>query len=453
MKKAIKRIMIFLFFALIAASLIYIGIYFEKRSNPIYIYKTGIDSITTKIDEYVKVDNKYILGDNINISGTVDVDLTSEKYSEEASTNIDSAKKNNMINNLSRMDIKYGFIQSKKDNKLLVSLDERINDEIIIDGKYLIDNSTKYYFVNNILKNYVNDGNNTYFELLNNEKTSLDNVDYLYGFIKDSLSKELGERAKKYVINTNVNNKQEELNEVSIRLTDKEIKNILKDILKSLKKDKEANKILSSIDNKFSKRKVNEKKEYLKKNESYTINIYSTKLFNKIKKYEIVYMNKDNTKNYSIDVNKNKGVFYYSEDNNLKYKANYIITSKKTNIDIYDNVDKKIGNVVIEKDVNNLLFTLTLKNKDKSYDIIASSKFKNYNKNQSYTNEITISVKIMEKQKSVLSGTIKSISKVNNKPIITEDTAEAVLKSTLTDEENDKIDNLYDNIKGRLENA
>lgn len=453
MKKAIKRILIFLFFALIAASLIYIGIYFEKRSNPIYIYKTGIDSITTKIDEYVKVDNKYILGDNINISGTVDVDLTSEKYSEEASTNIDSAKKNNMINNLSRMDIKYGFIQSKKDNKLLVSLDERINDEIIIDGKYLIDNSTKYYFVNNILKNYVNDGNNTYFELLNNEKTSLDNIDYLYGFIKDSLSKELGERAKKYVINTNVNNKQEELNEVSIRLTDKEIKSILKDVLKSLKKDKEANKILSSIDNKFSKRKVNEKKEYLKKNESYTINIYSTKLFNKIKKYEIVYMNKDNTKNYSIDVNKNKGVFYYSEDNNLKYKANYIITSKKTNIDIYDNVDKKIGNVVIEKDVNNLLFTLTLKNKDKSYDIIASSKFKNYNKNQSYTNEITISVKIMEKQKSVLSGTIKSISKVNNKPIITEDTAEAVLKSTLTDEENDKIDNLYDNIKGRLENA
>ena len=278
-------------------------------------------------------------------------------------------------------------------------------------------------------------------------------MDYLYGFIKDSLSKELGERAKKYVINTNVNNKQEELNEVSIRLTDKEIKNILKDILKSLKKDKEANKILSSIDNKFSKRKVNEKKEYLKKNESYTINIYSTKLFNKIKKYEIVYMNKDNTKNYSIDVNKNKGVFYYSEDNNLKYKANYIINSKKTNIDIYDNVDKKIGNVVIEKDVNNLLFTLTLKNKDKSYDIIASSKFKNYNKNQSYTNEITMSVKIMEKQKSVLSGTIKSISKVNNKPIITEDTAEAVLKSTLTDEENDKIDNLYDNIKGRLENA
>ncbi len=453
MKKAIKRILIFLFFALIAASLIYIGIYFEKRSNPIYIYKTGIDSITTKIDEYVKVDNKYILGDNINISGTVDVDLTSEKYSEEASTNIDSSKKNNMINNLSRMDIKYGFIQSKKDNKLLVSLDERINDEIIIDGKYLIDNSTKYYFVNNILKNYVNDGNNTYFELLNNEKTSLDNVDYLYSFIKDSLSKELGERAKKYVINTNVNNKQEELNEVSIRLTDKEIKNILKDILKSLKKDKEANKILSSIDNKFSKRKVNEKKEYLKKNESYTINIYSTKLFNKIKKYEIVYMNKDNTKNYSIDVNKNKGVFYYSEDNNLKYKANYIITSKKTNIDIYDNVDKKIGNVVIEKDVNNLLFTLTLKNKDKSYDIIASSKFKNYNKNQSYTNEITMSVKIMEKQKSVLSGTIKSISKVNNKPIITEDIAEAVLKSTLTDEENDKIDNLYDNIKGRLENA
>ena len=453
MKKAIKRIMIFLFFALIAASLIYIGIYFEKRSNPVYIYKTGIDSITTKIDEYVKVDNKYILGDNINISGTVDVDLTSEKYSEEASTNIDSAKKNNMINNLSRMDIKYGFIQSKKDNKLLVSLDERINDEIIIDGKYLIDNSTKYYFVNNILKNYVNDGNNTYFELLNNEKTSLDNVDYLYSFIKDSLSKELGERAKKYVINTNVNNKQEELNEVSIRLTDKEIKNILKDILKSLKKDKEANKILSSIDNKFSKRKVNEKKEYLKKNESYTINIYSTKLFNKIKKYEIVYMNKDNTKNYSIDVNKNKGVFYYSEDNNLKYKANYIINSKKTNIDIYDNVDKKIGNVVIEKDVNNLLFTLTLKNKDKSYDIIASSKFKNYNKNKSYTNEITMSVKIMEKQKSVLSGTIKSISKVNNKPIITEDTAEAVLKSTLTDEENDKIDNLYDNIKGRLENA
>ena len=453
MKKAIKRIIIFLFFALIAASLIYIGIYFEKRSNPVYIYKTGIDSITTKIDEYVKVDNKYILGDNINISGTVDVDLTSEKYSEEASTNIDSAKKNNMINNLSRMDIKYGFIQSKKDNKLLVSLDERINDEIIIDGKYLIDNSTKYYFVNNILKNYVNDGNNTYFELLNNEKTSLDNIDYLYGFIKDSLSKELGERAKKYVINTNVNNKQEELNEVSIRLTDKEIKNILKDILKSLKKDKEANKILSSIDNKFSKRKVNEKKEYLKKNESYTINIYSTKLFNKIKKYEIVYMNKDNTKNYSIDVNKNKGVFYYSEDNNLKYKANYIINSKKTNIDIYDNVDKKIGNVVIEKDVNNLLFTLTLKNKDKSYDIIASSKFKNYNKNKSYTNEITMSVKIMEKQKSVLSGTIKSISKVNNKPIITEDTAEAVLKSTLTDEENDKIDNLYDNIKGRLENA
>ena len=117
MKKKIIRVLTFLFIAILGIVLIKTGLYFQKLSSPKHIYKEGIEIVSVRLEDLFKIDNKYQFGDDFKVNGSIDFNIASEEYKKKSLTDIDYKKKNNLVNNLSKMDIIYSFNQSKKDNK------------------------------------------------------------------------------------------------------------------------------------------------------------------------------------------------------------------------------------------------------------------------------------------------------------------------------------------------
>lgn len=451
MIKKILKVITFLLFVILGISLIRIGFYFEKLSQPKNIYKSGIDIITTKLKDITSIDGKYILGDNFSLNGKITVNTSSELYPKKALIDPNYIKKNNLINNFNKMNIDYEIIQNKKDKKLFLSVNEKNPKKNILNYKMLIENSTEYYFVGDVINNYINDGSNNYFEMFTEDRTTLSNIDYMYDFLSQSLAKELGKEAEKYRKTTTYNNKKEELNQVSVKLTNKTINKIISAIIEDIRNDNEANKIMNSIDSDFKNKKIKEK-DYLDKNESYTINVYCSKYLNKPLKYEIIYLNDKTSKVYSYEGNKDKGLFYYTENDDLKYSANYSATNKTIDVKVYDKYQKNKGSIKLNRDKNNVLFNVSLNLDNKNYDIIYSNKYKNYKENKSYEIESNLSLRILENNQVKLASETSNKTNVSKNTDIQETTENSIFTSKLTEEQKNKFDSIYDNVKRRLEN-
>ena len=450
MIKKILRVVTFLIIVTIGVLFIKAGLYFQNLSNPKYIYKTGIDTISMKLEDIFKVDKKYQFGDDFKVTGTIDINVASEEYKRKSLLDEEYQKRNNLVNNLTEMDIDYSINQSKKDKKQFITIDEKIKDEHILTYKYLTENSTKYYFVESVLNNYINDGSSNYFEIFTEGETTVSNINYMYEFIKDALAEELGKNSESYVRTTTIDGKQEELNQLSVRLDNKTINSILNGVLEDIKKDEKANGIMKNIDSDFSGRKFEEDK--LEKKESYTINIYTSKYLSKPLKYEILYLNGDTKRMYSYEGDSNKGLFYYSENDNMKYSADVKATKNEISINVYDYHQIDAGNIKINKDINSTMVNISLNLEKCNYDIVYSKKYKDYEKNKSYNIEQGISLKVINEKEIRLSGDIKSNTRVEKDVTIDADVDKAVLMSKLSPEQKEKYDNLYEIIKRRLEN-
>ena len=81
-----------------------------------------------------------------------------------------------------------------------------------------------------------------------------------------------------------------------------------------------------------------------------------------------------------------------------------------------------------------------------------SKKYKDYEENKSYNIEQDLSLKIINNGEIRLNGEIKANTKVEKNVTIDVDVDKAVLMSKLSDEQKEKFDNLYENVKRRLEN-
>lgn len=455
MLKNIKKILIkvFLFLIIIgfACGLIYIGLYLNKVSKKSYPFEVTVDMVFAKAEQILLEDDKYILKDNFYISGSVDSELSSEEYASKSKVDIEYLKKNNKLKSLSLMDTKFEISQDRNDGRWYASLDEKIGTNSVFSGKYLINDSTRYFLVNGILKNYVNDGGSTYFESFNDKNSSISNLNYVYYFIRDSLKKHIKEEELEgFDTETNINNESMKVSQISYKITDKTIKNLLSGVLNDLKKDDKCKNIIGGIFSDFSNWKIDKNKKYLNSNESYILNIYTKKLINTPLKYEIVYMVDDQKEIYSYEGDENNGVFYYSLNNEVKYNAVYKNNNKKVDITVTDRKDNSVGTIKIDKDVNNLIFTLTLDLDKDKYDINYSRKFANYNKDN-YDREDNLSFRIMKDMINKINGNIKVTSKVESKAKIDEDISDSVLRSTISASENEKIDNLRENISNVLE--
>ena len=185
MKKT-KLILSILGIIILAASLfICIGIYLNNISKPQYIFSKGIDIVKNKIDNYGKYSDDLDLRDKYSINGNIEFDLDSEYYKK--TTNLEEKKTYNLINNLNKTNVDFKIRKNSSTNTGYIELNDSIDKEEILNTKYYINESTKYFYVKNIVDNYINYGSCNYFENINTNTTEKDNINYLYNFIINSI--------------------------------------------------------------------------------------------------------------------------------------------------------------------------------------------------------------------------------------------------------------------------
>ena len=452
-KKRIVIICTTIFLIIIAFFLLYIGNYYNNLSESKNILGTFIDNISNNIIELNKFNSKYNLGDNFSITGNMSFDLASEKYLPN-SINIEDLEKYNLINNLNNSKISYAIAQDKDNKELFLEARDTIGTEDIFYNKYLIENSTKYYFVSKILSTYINNGSSNYFENINNEYTTKDNIDYLYNFIIKSLKNNINEKKiSKTETNISINGKDTSTYQISYTINDTEIRTMLSNILNDLKKDNKADTILTNIDENFHKRKISDNKIFLSKKECFVLNIFVDKRFSNPLEYQLVKITKGskNVLSYVLD-NKNKRTITYINDDTMDFIGYVNIAKNSISINFNDNNNKDIGTLKYNKNSNGFNFNLLFNYNNKSYDIVFSSKFIKYSKS-GYTNEVNSSFKYLENNINILNGNIKAVTKIKRNVKIREDISNAVLNSSLNKEQIAYRDNLYNNIVKRLKNV
>ena len=449
--KLLKRIF-FLLFVVIIIGLIYVGLHFQKISKKQYILSTTIQEIGNKIYQFTEMKSNYDFQDDFQVTGTFSSNLTSEEFENKSTYDPIYYQRNSLINNLSKMDTKIVLKQDKKDNKLFASIKESIGEESILDAKYYVENATKYYMINGLFDNYVNAGNSTYFETLSKENTTKDNIDYLYQLVLESIEKSIyEEEIKSYDTEVLLNENKIPVKQISVKLTDKYIKRILNRILNHIKEDEKANLILSNVCPSILTAEVDENKNYLEKNESYTFNIYVRKIWFEPIKYEIIHLKNDTQEIFTYEGNKESGLFYYSYNNEVKYTANYASSQKMIEILVFNSKNEPVGSIKVEKSSNSLTANINLNLEKKSIDLSYSKIFKKYQKNKSYLRENNLSIKIMNEDTIILNGTIHLDVEVEKKFTINEDIESSILMSTISSDQEERFNSLYDNIKTRLE--
>ena len=450
-KENITKIVVVFLLVCIASVFLYFGFYLKNVSKPNYVFSSLIDSIDLLKDKYFSFDSKYLVGDNFSIDGNVSFEMSSEKYGISSDPSILS--KYYMINNLNNTTINYKLMQDIKNKKIYSEVKTNIGTQNVLYNKLLVENATKYYFINSVYSNYINGGSCNYFESLTEENTTKDNIDYLYNFILKSLKNNLKEEYfEKNIVNENILNKDTDVYQISLTIDDKRVKDIFSGILDDLKNDKRSYSILSSSDNNLKKRKVNYNKRILDKKESYTINVFISKSLYKPLKYEFVHILNNDVKSYSYEGSLSVGTIYCIDNGTIKYIGSTTINDKSITIKFSDYLKNDVGILKYEKGVNSSNLNLLFNNGTKSYDLVISSKFVNYNKkNKSYTNSISSSFKVTDKKIVVVSGNVKIDNKVSSVVKIDEDTTGAILNSKLSNVAVSKKKNLYNNLRARYE--
>ena len=448
-KKVIFILVLIFIFSITSIS---IGLYINSLNKPKRILSESINFIHDEGKKYIFPNDNLVVGDTYTSTGSIDFNLNSEYYLRKSKNEEESLKKYNFINNISNMDTNFIIKQDRSNKSNYIEISQKIGDEDIVDYKRLVDNSTEYYFINGILKNYVNNGTCNYFEALTENNTTRSNIDYLYDFIFKSLQNNLkDEYFKSYDVVTSIRSKDTNVHQISIKFDNKITRDILNGILKDLKEDKKANNILSNVDKNFKKYKVKSKNNIFKKDESYILNIYTTKVLNKPLKYELVHMGDSYNESYIIEKNNNIINYYYLEDNKIMYTANITIFDNNINGKIYNSSTEEIGGFILEKDGNNLSFDYNFDNSDEKINLKYISKYDNVKNKVSYINTKSLNINYLVNKEVKLSGNIEYKNKVVNKAKINTDIGNTTLYSKLSDEEKELIKNKRDMVKNRLE--
>ena len=447
MKSKGKLILFAIILFLFALLLLWVGFYFNKLSKSSTIMGNVIDEVNASIYSYFSPKDEVYIGDEFTIDGEMQFDLDSD-YCTKESTDLEIKRKANIIYNYDQMQNHFLVKQKPKTQEAFVEFSSKIGEENLIHQKVLVQNATEYYFIEDIVKNYINNGTCNYFEAIHEDATTKDNIDYLYSFFFDALKSSLKEEYfERYERVEKINGKDEKTTLVVLRIDDKRVHSILEDMLESFKTDERAKKILENLYPDYQKWKISKEKDFLGKEESYTLSIYTSQFFYKPLKMELLHLNGEEKENYVLEGDE----VYYVVNDHVKYQVSISKRENSYDFQIKDNQGREIGEARIEKDKMSHTINYSFEYEDKKYDFIYSSKYSDVKKKKAWKNIKKMSFKFMENKVNKLSGDIVIQLNAENIAKIDEDVSMATLASHLGDEEKNKIDTLWDSTKSRLE--
>ena len=141
------KLLIFVIIILVSSIFISTGLYLNRISKPNYIFSKGIDICKNKIDNYSKISNDLDLGDKLSIKGNIEFDLDSEYYKDKEDP--EEKKISNLINNLNKLNTTFKIQKNQHNNTGYIELNEVLEKEVLLSAKYFINDSTKYFYINN----------------------------------------------------------------------------------------------------------------------------------------------------------------------------------------------------------------------------------------------------------------------------------------------------------------
>lgn len=428
-------------FLILATIMIISGTYLAYLSKPQNYFSAVLDKTINYIDSLGNYNTTGITK-NYSVNSTIKLNVEDKNIQNSLLPEDESNKK--LINNLNSTTTEFSLIHDSNNKKMFMSLNSHLLEEELVNTKYLIENSTEYYYVNGILPDYINNGNSNYFESLTETTTDKDNLIYLLKYISKNLKKSI----KDEYINVSketveINNENKSLNKISLELNDKNTKDILNTIIKQFKDDTTSKRIISSYYEGFDKYKINDKTKILKSDEVITINIY-TNIIGKIEKYEIIY--KDNKEQREISYLIPTKEISLIKNDEVVYKILTEEDGSKKLFNIYNNTNQEQGKLVIDKTDKRTTISLNLKDKEKTIDLIYDSKIDSIKRKKSFDNNINITYKVITTDDNITTTNISIENKVSSKCEIEEDTANATFASSVTEtqqlELNEKVNNV-----------
>lgn len=432
---------------LLSLILLTLGFYFELIANKERILKKGVSNIFENIIEVVDM-FEFDTGLSNNYKKEADIKITSNSLNNTYLTEQNSITKKenltlnlgNIFRNLNETNIKITSINDAQNKKRFLHLQSNLQGANLLELKSLTENSTKYYYVSGFLNTYVNNGNDNYFESIDEETTIIDNVKYLSNFIIESITNNI--QPSDYKITEeklSINNKEKNYKKISIEIDKKKADEINKNVVKSIKNDDRSRKIILSTNKEINDLKTN----IFPKNANLTLNTYVENYTYKIKKYEIIYTNNKTKENITVTYeykNKNEGIGEIII-NNEKYKYEYISKEKSKEITLYTEY-QKIGTISIEKTKTGILFDLNIVNNNKEVSINYIMNLLNLKKGKSYNQEQQLTIRT-EVNNEPLNFDVTINTKVNNKVKIDEDTSSSIIEKTLPDEDRTRLNNIF----------
>ncbi len=447
-----KKLIIFTVSFLLVLAIIsfFGGIYFQINSKPKIIFKKSFDAAIETINQYILPSDDLFVGDSFTIDSFLDFNLDSEYYSKQDT--LENIKKYHLIQNLNQMDTHFLLMHNDADKIFSFQLSQYIGSEEINTVHLLVDDATEYYFVNQFIEYYINNGTCNYFETLNGENTTKDNIEYLYYFILNSVRNNImKEHFSQFEVKQSVNGKIQKVHKISIQFTDYSIHTVLNGVLNDLKKDKKSYFILKSVYKDFSKYKIKKSTHFLDESESYTLNIYTSNFLYKPLKYEVIHNNKIQLGKFFCEMNHSSIDLFYEDNYSHNYHMVSTLDGNNIKMKVFNSNDKRIGEFHFERVDNDIIANLSFDDNYLKYDFFYSSKVSKLKKNQSYYRDRKLSFKIVRDKVGLLNGDIKVTSKMENKVKKIESVSSTKLSSRLSDSEKECLKTRKNTIMARLE--
>lgn len=433
---------------LLSIIMLLLGFYYECVASPSRILKKVLINITSNITDVMDMfefDTKMPQSNTKTL--TIKVSSNTNKYKsklglQKYNKKLSDINYQNLTKNLNDTNTIVKIVTDAKNKKRLLTVDSFLGNTKLLNTKSLIENATEYHYDPTITSSYINLGNNTYFESVNDNTNTYDNLKYLHEYIVQELATNLIDKIK-------VEN-EKDYNKININLNSKDLNNILDTVIDNLKKDSKASTIITS----YKKYFIIDKKE-LKislKNVNIEFSIYTEKYTYNIKKYAIHITDKKRNIDISYHPeNKQTGSGSIKIDNN-QYKFEYKKANKTKEVILYDNANRKIGEISLEKTNTGVLFDSNTLINDNELNINYIYNILNLKKKKSYDEEQQLIIRHSSKEQEILNLDLVINTKVDAKSRILENNKDTIIKSSLTEQEQTNLNDRYINLFNELNN-
>lgn len=428
---------------IVAISIVLIGIgifIYYSRSSKVMIAK-GIDDITSMVKKDVFMNSKqFDVGKDYTLNSDLTFNIESNYLQQLSAYSPEYQTYSKLISNLSKTKNKIVIKHDQTNKKAFVTLDTNYNGTDLLNLKYLIENNTEYYYIKGFMDSYINNGTSNYFESLDSNTTDSENLEYIYNFtlssFKNNLKKEYFKRSSSKIL---IDEKEKNYQKITLSIDNKILKEIAKNILNDLKKDKKANKILVSINKDFTKAKINNSKKYLSDNQKIEFSVYND-YFYRIKKYDLNFIS--NNDNLLITYTKgNEGKLEVYKNNKIQGYLNIKKNDDETNIDIFDSDSKNIGNIVIKQTENTYSLTTNITIETLKISASINNNISKLIKNKSYNQDLKFNISATSNGSSLISINIGMKNKMKKGVSIKEDTSNVILANDVTQDKKDAFTN------------